>query len=69
MNRRVLVVDDDAAIRETFERHLGRSGFEVITAPSAERALSLLSEVDPGVVVTDVRMPGMGGIELVERKS
>jgi DNA-binding NtrC family response regulator len=67
MNRRLLVVDDDASIRETLAHHLGRAGFEITTAESAERALSMFVNADPGVVITDVRMPGMTGIELVER--
>ena len=65
MSRRVLVVDDDLAIRETFAHHLGRSGFTVVTADSGEAALAMVGEADPDVVVTDVRMPGMGGLELV----
>jgi DNA-binding NtrC family response regulator len=67
MSERILVVDDDRSIRETFEQHLGRSGYEVATAPSAEEALVLLTEVEPGLVVTDVRMPGMDGIEFLKR--
>ena len=67
MSERILVVDDDRSIRETFEQHLGRLGYEVKTAPSAEEALSLLAEFEPGLVVTDVRMPGMDGIEFLKR--
>src|SRR5690348_4985730 len=67
MNRRLLVVDDDAAIRDTLAHQLARARFEVTTAPSAESALSQVGEVDPAVVLTDVRMPGMNGIELVKR--
>jgi len=67
MNRRLLVVDDDAAIRETLSHHLARARFEVTTAASAEEALSRIGEADPAVALTDVRMPGMNGIELVTR--
>ncbi len=63
----MLVVDDDDSIRETFEYHLKRAGYEVTTAESAEEALGLLAEVDPGVAITDVRMPGMDGLELLRR--
>jgi DNA-binding NtrC family response regulator len=65
--RRVLVVDDDASIRETFEGHLRDTGYEVATAASAEQALMRVSELDPGLVITDVRMPGMDGLELLRR--
>jgi DNA-binding NtrC family response regulator len=62
---RILVVDDDDSIRETFHDHLTDAGYEVATAESAERAMSRLAEVDPGVIITDVRMPGMSGIDLL----
>jgi len=67
MNRRLLVVDDDTAIRETLAHHLARARFEVMTAESAEAALARIGELDPAVVLSDVRMPGMNGIELVTR--
>jgi DNA-binding NtrC family response regulator len=67
MTQRVLVVDDDRSIRETFEQHLGRSGYEVTTAPSAEEGLALVEREEPGLVITDVRMPGMDGIEFLRR--
>jgi DNA-binding NtrC family response regulator len=64
---RILVVDDDASIRQTFREHLTEAGYEVATAESAEAALGRVAGFDPGVVVTDVRMPDMSGIELLER--
>jgi DNA-binding NtrC family response regulator len=67
MNRRILVVDDDASIRETFQLHLTRSGHQVSTAASAEEALGQLAEFDPALVITDLRMPGMDGLELLTR--
>ena len=56
---RLLVVDDDASIRETLELHFGGLGHDVATASSAEEALGLLASFDPMLVVTDVRMGGM----------
>ena len=67
MTRRVMVVDDEPSIRETFEHQLTRAGYEVSTAASAEAALNQFSAVDPHVVITDVKMPGMSGIELLRR--
>jgi DNA-binding NtrC family response regulator len=64
--KRIMVVDDDAAIRETFERHLTRWGYDVTLAASAEDALGRIQRSDPAVVVTDVRMSGMSGLELLE---
>ena len=63
---RVLIVDDDASIRETLELHFHGVGHEVTTAASAEDALSQLASVDPTLVVTDVRMGGMDGLALLE---
>ena len=67
MTARVLVVDDDFSIRETFERHLKRAGHEVLAAASAEEALNALADFNPTLVITDVRMPGMDGLELLRR--
>ena len=67
MNRRLMIVDDDDAIRETLAHHLTRSRYEVSTVPSAEAALARIGALDPAVILTDVRMPGMNGIELVAR--
>jgi len=67
VNSRILVVDDDAAICETFREHLAESGYNVTVAASAEQALNRFHTADPALVITDVRMPGMNGIELLVR--
>jgi DNA-binding NtrC family response regulator len=67
MTRRILVVDDDPSIGETFELHLGRRGHAVRSASSGEGALNQLEAFAPGVVITDVRMSGMDGLELLRR--
>ncbi len=67
MRDRILVVDDHAAIRRTLERHLSRQGHVVATAGTAEDALAQLPEFAPALVIADIRMPGMGGIELLRR--
>lgn len=64
---RILVVDDDPSIRETFEDHLAHSGYEVRCASSAEVALQYRADFHPDLIITDVRMPGMSGIELLRR--
>jgi len=63
--KRVLIIDDDAAIRETLERTLKRWSYDVSVAASAEEALAVLQRFDPAVVVTDIRMGGMDGLELL----
>jgi len=67
MSERILVVDDDSSIRETFEIHLERKGYEILSAESGEKALNQLESFKPSLVITDVRMPGMDGLELLRR--
>jgi response regulator RpfG family c-di-GMP phosphodiesterase len=61
----VLVVDDEESIRTALQRHLARTGFTVRTAGSAGEALDLLRGRDTALLLSDIRMPGMSGIELV----
>ena len=67
MSDRILIVDDDADALEVYKTRLVHAGFDVETAESAEKALARVSAFDPGLVVTDVRMPGMSGLELLGR--
>ncbi|MCH8810829.1 MAG: sigma-54-dependent Fis family transcriptional regulator [Gemmatimonadetes bacterium] len=64
---RILLVDDDADLRSVFREKLEYSGHEVDEAESAEVALAKVSAFDPALVVTDVRMDGMTGLELLTR--
>ena len=66
-NARILVVDDDTDGLEVLETRLTHAGYEVETAESAEKALARVSAFDPGMIVTDVRMSGMTGLELLSR--
>ncbi len=65
MKRSILIVDDDAWIRSSLTDALSRSGKEVRTAEDADAALTALAESPADVVLTDVRMPGMDGLELL----
>jgi len=64
---RILIVDDEARYRELYEQVLGASGFETRTASTAEEALCALDEAEPHLVVSDVRMPGASGLELLQK--
>ena len=66
-NPRILVVDDDTDGLEVLELRLTHAGYDVETAESAEKALSRVKAFDPGMIVTDVRMSGMTGLELLEK--
>lgn len=63
----VLVVDDDPVVGKSFNRVLSQKGYVVVTAENAQEALSKVQEGEYDVVFTDIRMPGMSGIELAER--
>lgn len=64
---RILLVDDDAGIRSVFRTKLQHAGHELDEAESAEAALGKVKSFDPAVVITDVRMEGMTGLELLNR--
>jgi len=66
-NHRVLVVDDDPVVGKSFNRVLSNKGYVVITAQNAQEALTKLQEGGYDAVFTDIRMPGMDGLELAER--
>ena len=61
----ILVVDDDAEMRELVHDVLKDRGHQVTTAGSGQEALKLLAEQDYAVVLTDLRMKGMPGTELL----
>jgi CheY-like chemotaxis protein len=61
----VLLVDDNKSIREFCRRELEMIGYRVAVAADGEEALSICQSVPPDVVVLDVRMPGMSGIDLI----
>jgi two-component system, LuxR family, response regulator FixJ len=63
----VHVIDDDEALRESLSFLLRAAKIEVQTYASANAFLEVLSEIQPSCVITDVRMPGMSGIELLRR--
>jgi two-component system nitrogen regulation response regulator GlnG len=63
----VWLVDDDASIRWVLERALGRAGMSTRSFDHAEAALSAFVAAKPDVLITDIRMPGAGGLKLLER--
>ncbi len=66
---RVLVVDDDAVLRRLVSEQLARSGFEVAVADGGEAALATLRETDIDVVLLDINMPDMSGLDALGRIS
>ena len=66
-NPPILIVDDEPDIREVLEIALTDAGYTVYTAESGTAALELFREHNPPIVMTDIKMPGMDGIELLEK--
>jgi diguanylate cyclase (GGDEF)-like protein len=66
MRPKILVVEDDTAIRGLIHMFLEKSGFESFTAISAEAAIDVLKDQEIGIVLTDVKLPGMNGLELTK---
>ena len=64
--REILIVDDDADVRRALTEALADEGTSVRAAENAERALALLGEDTADVVLSDVRMPGLSGLQLLE---
>ena len=64
---KVFVIDDDEAMRDSLEFLLGAADFDVMLFESARHFLDALPSVDFGCVVSDVRMPGIDGIQLLKR--
>jgi DNA-binding response OmpR family regulator len=67
VTERVLIVEDDAAVRRMLERSLGAEGFEIAGAGDGGTALALAERVAPDLVVLDVAMPGLSGFEVCRR--
>ena len=67
LDKKVYVIDDDPAMRDSLDFLLGSAGFSVRLFDSAQVFLDELAKLDPGCVVTDVRMPGIDGMELLRR--
>ena len=64
---RILIVDDEKSVRETLREMLEYEGYEVVEADSGLQALDLFSQQSFDVVLCDIKMPGMDGMELLEK--
>jgi len=64
---KVLVIDDDAGIRRVVAITLEDAGYTVMTAPDGETGIRLCQEESPQIIVTDIGMPGIDGLEVLRR--
>jgi two-component system nitrogen regulation response regulator NtrX len=67
MRGRVLVIDDDAAIRDSLRMILEYEGFECVLAPTGQDGLAAVERDAPDLVFLDIKMPGMDGLEVLDR--
>jgi two-component system response regulator PilR (NtrC family) len=65
MSERLLIVDDEPSMREFLEIMLCQEGYDVKLASNGEQGLSLYQDFQPDLVLTDVKMPGMSGLDLI----
>lgn len=64
--RRILVVDDEQIVRDLTVQVLERAGYDVVSVDGSQRALELVDREDVDLVVSDVVMPGLSGVELLD---
>ncbi len=64
---KILIIDDEASIRTLLRVTLSHKGYEVILAENGKKGIEIFKEVRPSIVITDIKMPGMDGIEVLKR--
>lgn len=62
---RLLIVDDEPAVLEVFHEYLGLQGYSVSTAPSGEEAVRVIPQLLPDIILTDINLPGLSGLEVM----
>ena len=67
MAEKIMVVDDEKEIRELLSIYLVEDGYDVISAASGEEAIDLAQSEEPQVILMDVKMPGIDGVETCKR--
>ncbi len=65
--RKILVVDDEDSIHLLYKEELEEEGYQVISAMTGEEGLKLFKEEEPDLVILDINMPGMDGIEVLRQ--
>jgi CheY-like chemotaxis protein len=65
--KRILVVDDEEGIRQLYQEELEEEGYKVELAERGEEALEKISKARPDAVILDLKMPGIGGLKVLER--
>jgi two-component system, OmpR family, response regulator VicR len=66
MKSKILIVEDEKILSEAYEQILSAQGYDVLVAYDGEEALKKLESFEPKLILLDIRMPKMGGIEFLE---
>ncbi|MBE9535693.1 MAG: sigma-54-dependent Fis family transcriptional regulator [Proteobacteria bacterium] len=66
-NKKILVVDDDESLRRVIEYNISEEGYEVLSVSNGKEAMAIFSKEDIALVITDLQMPELGGIELIRQ--
>ncbi|MBU0732635.1 MAG: hybrid sensor histidine kinase/response regulator [Proteobacteria bacterium] len=66
-DQKILLIDDEEGIRKVLGISLADSGYQVLTSESGEEALKLFRKMQPPIVLTDIKMPGMDGIQVLQK--
>jgi len=67
MDKRILVVEDNMLVQEVYASALQNLGCEVITADDGNEALALAEEEEPDLIIMDIMLPGVSGLDLVRK--
>lgn len=65
--KKIMIVEDDVFIRDIYQVKFSQEGFEVITAEDGIKALEMLKEVTPDIIMLDIIMPYMNGVEVLKK--
>src|SRR6476469_4648768 len=66
MSEKILIVDDEEAIRKLLQSRFSREGWQVTVAEEGTKALEAIRAEKPTVIVTDIKMPGLDGFQLID---
>src|SRR5512135_928225 len=66
MAHKILIIDDDTSLRRVLEYNLQEEGYEVCAAADGEQGVLLFDEQQPDLVITDLKMPGISGFQVLD---
>ncbi len=67
MQKKILLIDDEELVVKSIEKLLKKQGYEVLVCKNGEDALAKIKDVKVDLVISDIRMPGMNGVEVIKK--